>query len=200
MAPKKLKNNSPGGTKEHIRKIATQLFNEYGYDEVSIPEICEKAGVSKTTLHYYFPKKQDLYADFLSDFESQYNANFPRIVEKETFTQQIWEVFNIMCEGDLYHGVGLTRHYFLRRLKEHEQRGFIKNIYHKRMLTAFIRSAQNSGQMKNMADPEKLSEALSYAVRGIILTWAIEDGSIDLVESAKEVVRNIILPTEGYDI
>lgn len=198
--PAKKSNNYPGGTKEHIRSVATALFNEYGYDETSIPMICEKAGVSKTTLHYYFPRKQDLFSDMLNSFEELYNASFHRIVEQDTFTKQIWEIFNIMCEGDLYYGVCTSQHYFIQRLKEHTQRGFIKNIYHKKMLTAIIRSAQNAGQILNKSDPEKLSEALSYAMRGVILTWAIEHGTIDLTEYSREVVRTIIVPAEGYDI
>lgn len=199
MPPRKATGN-PGGTKEHIRSVATALFNEFGYDETSIPMICEKAGVSKTTLHYYFPKKQDLFFDMSNNFEELYNASFYRVVEQETFTKQIWEIFNIMCEGDLYYGVSTSQHYFIQRLKEHEQRNFIENIYHKKMLTAVVRSAQRAGQMQNMAEPEKIAEVLSYAIRGVILTWAIENGTLDLTEQSREVVRTIIMPAEGYDI
>ncbi len=105
-----------------------------------------------------------------------------------------------MCEGDMFYGVGINRLYFIQRLKEHDQRGFIENIYHKKMLSAVIRSAQKAEQILNMAEPDKLSEALSYAMRGVILTWSIEDGTIDLVEYAKNVVRTIIMPAPGYDI
>ncbi len=200
MAGRRNKNEHPGDTKEKIRSTAMELFKEYGYDETSIPMICEKAGVSKTTLHYYFPKKQDLFFDMKNNFEELYSSSFYRIVEQETFTKQIWEVFNIMCEGDMFYGVGINRLYFIQRLKEHDQRGFIENIYHKKMLSAVIRSAQKAGQILNMAEPDKLSEALSYAMRGVILTWSIEDGTIDLVEYAKNVVRTIIMPAPGYDI
>lgn len=200
MAVRKSKKDHPGDTKERIRSVATELFKEYGYDETSIPMICEKAGVSKTTLHYYFPKKQDLFFDMRNNFEELYNANFYRVVEQETFTKQIWEIFNIMCEGDLYYGSSISQHYFMQRLKEHSQRGFIQNIYHKKMLSAVIRSAQKAGQMCNMTDPDKLSEALSYAMRGVILTWAIEDGTLDLLDAGKEIVRTIIMPAEGFDI
>ena len=74
-----------------------------------------------------------------------------------------------MCEGDIFYGAGVSQQYFVGRLKEHSQRDFIKNIYHKKMLTAVIRSAQNAGQIRNLTDPETLAEALSYAMRGVIV-------------------------------
>ena len=98
---KPLKENQKD-TRTKILNSALELFNEYGYDETTIPMICQKAGVSKTTLHYYFPKKQDLFVDMYNDFEELYSDNFYRIVEQETFSKQIWEVFHIMCEGDLF--------------------------------------------------------------------------------------------------
>ena len=200
MAERKLTKGNQNDTRTRIIDAAAALFNEYGYDETTIPMICEKASVSKTTLHYYFPKKQDLFVDMQNNFEELYSDNFYRIVEQDTFSKQIWEVFNIMCEGDIFYGFGVSQHYFICRLKEHSQRDFIKNIYHKKMLTAVIRSAQNAGQIRNQMEPEVLAEALSYALRGVILTWAIENGTVDLKEEAKRVVSAIINPMPGYEI
>lgn len=105
-----------------------------------------------------------------------------------------------MCEGDIFYGAGVSQQYFVGRLKEHSQRDFIKNIYHKKMLTAVIRSAQNAGQIRNLTDPETLAEALSYAMRGVIVTWAIENGTINLLEEAKQAVSAIIDPAPGFEI
>ena len=68
------------------------------------------------------------------------------------------------------------------------------------MLAAVIRSAQNAGQIRNLTDPETLAEALSYAMRGVIVTWAIENGTINLLEEAKHAVSAIIDPAPGFEI
>lgn len=200
MTERKLSKDNPNNTRTRIINTAIELFNEFGYDETTIPMICEKAGVSKTTLHYYFPKKQDLFIDMRNNFEELYSDNFYRIVEQDTFSKQIWEIFKIMCEGDIFYGSGVTQQYFIGRLKEHSQRGFIKNIYHKKMLTAVIRSAQNANQIRNRMDPEAMAEALSYALRGVILTWGIENATLDLLDEAKRVVASIIDPMPGFEI
>lgn len=200
MAENKSVKNSQNNTRTKIINTAIELFKEYGYDETTIPMICEKAGVSKTALHYYFPKKQDIFFDMRNNFEELYSDNFYRIVEQDTFSKQIWEIFKIMCEGDIFYGASVSQQYFISRLKEHSQRDFIKNIYHKKMLTAVIRSAQNSGQIRNSSDPTALAESLSFAMRGVIVTWAIENGTVDLLDEAKHVVSTIIDPAPGFEI
>jgi len=47
-------------TREQIFLTAAELFTEKGYDAVSIREICEKVGVGKPTLYYYFQDKESL--------------------------------------------------------------------------------------------------------------------------------------------
>ena len=49
--------------RERISGIATMLFLERGFDEVSVAEIAEAAGVSKMTVFNYFPRKEDLFFD-----------------------------------------------------------------------------------------------------------------------------------------
>lgn len=49
--------------RERISGIATMLFLERGFDEVSVAEIAEVAGVSKMTVFNYFPRKEELFFD-----------------------------------------------------------------------------------------------------------------------------------------
>jgi len=49
--------------RERISGIATMLFLERGFDEVSVAEIAEAAGVSKMTVFNYFPRKEELFFD-----------------------------------------------------------------------------------------------------------------------------------------
>jgi len=49
------------GTKHKIFMAAAQLFFNKGYNGVAMREICEKTGVSKPTLYYYFGNKEGIY-------------------------------------------------------------------------------------------------------------------------------------------
>ncbi|MFG2136044.1 TetR/AcrR family transcriptional regulator [Streptomyces sp. NPDC048650] len=50
-------------TRQYISDMATGLFLERGFDEVTIAEIAEAANVSVNTVYNYFPAKEDLFFD-----------------------------------------------------------------------------------------------------------------------------------------
>ena len=46
-----------------ISNVAMALFADRGFDEVTIPQVADAAGVSKMTVTNYFPRKEDLVFD-----------------------------------------------------------------------------------------------------------------------------------------
>lgn len=50
-------------TRDEIRRAATELFLERGFDEVTVDDVAAVAGVSARTLFRYFPTKEDLVLD-----------------------------------------------------------------------------------------------------------------------------------------
>ncbi len=50
-------------TRQAISDIATELFASRGFDDVTISQVAEAAGVAKMTVTNYFPRKEDLVFD-----------------------------------------------------------------------------------------------------------------------------------------
>jgi len=50
------------GARDRIVVAAIDLFNEQGYDDTTVAQIAERAGITKSTFHRYFPDKRDLLA------------------------------------------------------------------------------------------------------------------------------------------
>jgi AcrR family transcriptional regulator len=50
-------------TRQAISDIATQMFVDRGFGEVTIAQVAEAAGVAKMTVTNYFPRKEDLVFD-----------------------------------------------------------------------------------------------------------------------------------------
>jgi len=63
MADHGLRERKKRATRELISNVATGLFIQRGFEEVTVAEIAEAAGVSKMTVFNYFPRKEDLYLD-----------------------------------------------------------------------------------------------------------------------------------------
>jgi AcrR family transcriptional regulator len=54
-------------TRAHIADVATGLFLDRGFDDVTIVEVAAAAGVSKVTVFSHFERKEDLLLDRLPD-------------------------------------------------------------------------------------------------------------------------------------
>ncbi|HET6741146.1 MAG TPA: TetR/AcrR family transcriptional regulator [Kribbella sp.] len=54
-------------TRARISQVATQLFLERGFDQVTVAEVARAAGVSSVTVFKHFPRKEDLLLDRADD-------------------------------------------------------------------------------------------------------------------------------------
>ncbi|MDP9863442.1 MULTISPECIES: TetR/AcrR family transcriptional regulator [Streptosporangium] len=59
-APEGLRERKKRRTRRHITTVATELFVERGFDQVTIAEVAAAAEVSVNTLYNYFEAKEDL--------------------------------------------------------------------------------------------------------------------------------------------
>jgi len=54
-------------TRSRISEVATRLFLERGFDQVTVTEVARAAGVSSVTVFKHFPRKEDLLLDRAED-------------------------------------------------------------------------------------------------------------------------------------
>ena len=73
--------------KQHLLKVAEQLFTEHGYQAVSIRDIAQASGVTNAALYYHFPSKEALFDEVIEHHadklaqrlqEAGAGANIPR--------------------------------------------------------------------------------------------------------------------------
>lgn len=57
------RDNKKAATRQAISDVATRLFIERGFENVSVDEIAREASVARKTVFNYFPRKEDLVFD-----------------------------------------------------------------------------------------------------------------------------------------
>lgn len=58
-----LRSRKKAATRQHISNVATRLFVERGFENVSVDDIAREAEVARKTVFNYFPRKEDLVFD-----------------------------------------------------------------------------------------------------------------------------------------
>ena len=76
--------------KERIYRTAIRLFGEYGYDGLSVDQLCREAGISKGSFFQYFPSKSHLlefavliFDNYLAQWVTDVKTNEPSALARE---------------------------------------------------------------------------------------------------------------------
>ncbi|RPI26887.1 MAG: TetR/AcrR family transcriptional regulator [Acidobacteria bacterium] len=62
---------------------ALELFSEKGYDATSVREICERAGITRPTLYYFFKSKEGIYRALIEDAAAEFHQQIAQCLEGE---------------------------------------------------------------------------------------------------------------------
>src|ERR1700741_2977 len=85
-----------GEREQGILKVATQLYVQGGYDNVSMAAVASAAGLSEGTLYNYFRDKQDLQLRVsLATFERHIQAAEKAVAEAKSLRQGLERVIAI---------------------------------------------------------------------------------------------------------
>jgi AcrR family transcriptional regulator len=85
-------------TRQRIIQVAVPMFQEKGFDAVTIQDICKAASINKHTFYYHFKSKSEVLEDYCN-FENEISPEmFASIMNAENYVEQIWLVFQRMIE------------------------------------------------------------------------------------------------------
>ncbi len=71
--------NAPIAMRERILAAAERRIRAAGYNAVSFREIAAEVGVKSASVHYHFPRKQDLGAALVGRYTENFSAELERI-------------------------------------------------------------------------------------------------------------------------
>ena len=88
-------------TKRKILDAMYDLVAEVGYDKASIGKICDRVGISKPSVYYYFSSKEEIFTTLLdSMFPSiDYQRDYSLIVDRDGFKAALIELGKTVIGG-----------------------------------------------------------------------------------------------------
>lgn len=177
--------------KQKLVTSALQLFDDKGYDNVTVKDIADAAGCTPGNIYHYFRSKEeiptyatyDLDRDYL-DFEERLNtdpeyADLTPFEKLLAFQEELYTVCSNMSLGAEYYIYGLKNpESSIVKLDEHRK----SNGIYRRLLTA----CSEAGEIRDDVSIDDMIKYINIINRGAVVEWILCGKTTDLVTTGTE--------------
>ncbi|HCB99653.1 MAG TPA: TetR/AcrR family transcriptional regulator [Ruminococcaceae bacterium] len=179
-------------TKEALLDTAIALFQQQGFENVTIDDICNKNGVTKTAFYYYFKSKDDLIRDYFSTDDMLSSDELASILDAEDYVEQIIRCMEIRVVRIAKAGVALTKELYRIYLKDEITPLLSEPTGLSEVIMKAIERAQTAGQLTPTISSDLIHTALCCLYNGTILKWIIDAGNFDLIKETRKLCALIL--------
>lgn len=175
-------------TRQKIIDTARVLFDEHGYDNVSIKDICSAMKFGRSTFYYHFKTKEQLLAEFYHS-ESVYTTdNMSWILTAPSNLERAYRI-QLVYENHLVHlgSDDAVLIFIISALSNKDEKSIDSLDQVRKLLIPVIEQCQQSGEIRNQTPASELCEVALRIQSGIILQYFMIDNTINrekaLIES-----------------
>ncbi|MCC8029998.1 MAG: TetR/AcrR family transcriptional regulator [Lachnospiraceae bacterium] len=168
-------------THNKIIQYGMRLLFASEFDNVSVPMICEEAGISRPTFYSHFKNREQLVAEyygssfFLDQEKTEWITSAP-----DSWTSLIRIQFlqiRHTCNPDQADLIARSLSYQMTEQQLETVKEY--NGQHQEMLLRFIKNAQTEGFILNRSDPYYLCKSVFMLQTGNLFLWCADHGRFD---------------------
>lgn len=175
-------------TKNRIYKIAIELMEKRGYEDVKVEDICKKAKVSVGSFYNYFKSKNDILSEIFKRADSYFENDVIDNLKCDDSLDKVVEFFTYYAMYNEIAGIDTMKQLYSFNNKLFIEEGRYMQI----ALQEIITSGQNKNEIsKDMTDKE-ISNYLFIAARGVAYDWCLHDGKYNIKEFMENYFRRIV--------
>lgn len=176
-------------TKNLLFNTALHLFEEYGFDTVTIDNITAEAGVSKGTFYTHFPTKEAVLGEQFRMIDEAYDEAFSKI-DPDTVPagEQLLLLIRTMthyCSEEC--SVHAMKVVYSSQINNSRTIAILNNkeraIYHH--LSRIVALGRETGEFAVHIPDDELVEYLMRLARSLLYDWCLYNGCFDLSEEGE---------------
>lgn len=174
--------------KTMIYTTALRLFSEYGYNTVTVDDICEASHLSKGTFYYYFKAKEDLVIlAFFKKWIFIWNQHF-QLDDQQPLVSQLCGLVSVMFEYACSKGKEWTRQSYIGQIRTQielmiEDRSMVRILFH------LIRRGLREQVFRLDYEEKEFYTIIIGTFTGLLIKWCTDPD--DKYDYAKFVTNQI---------
>ena len=178
-------------TKRKIYRCGAELFRKYGYQNVSVEQIAQAAGVGIGTLYHYYPSKADLYGEMFIRADDFFSAFEDAAALQKPPEEVLMEYFRQYAR--LNEGMGVE--YVQLLVSPQNREVFQGNQNFELILERLLEGYQRAGRLSRRYTPAQWRTYLMVCARGVVFDWPIHNGpGYDLTTQMDFVMGQALRP------
>jgi AcrR family transcriptional regulator len=175
-----------------VKKMALQMFQEKGYSNTTIDDICKAAGVAKSTFFYHYKNKDRILSGF---FDNERRVT-PEMLEMIAASDNNWDIFWVCIsqtiERSMEAGSGIMSQIISNDLRDHTDFLITDMSKFEKAYIDIIRKGQEEKHFNNTRSGNFLYQGVLALIRGFLVKWCIDRGGFNLLDSIKDGLISLL--------
>ena len=178
-------------TQKALYDAASTLMHDYGYDYLTVQNICKLAGVTTGAFYHHFHSKDDILCLFLNKGYEAFIEN-RNVCLPEDPLARLTELCVLYAAHNESNGVEFVSNYYSTKNKSLNTIGlspedmYVSSNYRARYDS--LMAAREAGQIPVDTDCVSLNEDICSLTKGIIFDWCLSNGGFDLTRRIRRMV------------
>jgi len=183
--------------KEEIVDTAFSLFHQYGYNGVSVRQICEKANVPRSSFYTIFSGKEDIMVYSLSRVKGNFEKSMHEFIMAENDLERIWFLTDSFLHQAVSVGPDLCKVYFILEINGKCELFNILADFND-WLIRLLANCQKNGIVLVKGKPEELIPMQLNLAKALLFDWVRSNGAFTLRETVRSNIEIFLDVPEEY--
>lgn len=154
-----------------ILDTSIELFEELGYKETTIKEICRVSDVGVGTFYHYFSSKQDILDEFISFEQEEILKEISEYIDP-SYTSRINKLLEILFKYIEMKGKEFMAAFLAKNMTSPQSENIFKVYNVRGILKDFLIKGEAAGQFQCVKSPDFVCEILATVVIGYLSFWS----------------------------